>query len=69
MYVKSFDYSQLSGAGVTGSTTPVIDTLCGPLRDAAGAANVSVGGVPYLVSTTAVYYPCGLIANSLFTGF
>ncbi|KAJ3354711.1 hypothetical protein GGF32_002390 [Allomyces javanicus] len=50
-YVKSFDPSQLKGLTVTADT---IESNCKPLGKVPGSTN------------NAVYYPCGLIANSMF---
>jgi hypothetical protein len=59
-YVKSFDTDQLLGRTITPSQA---DKSCKPL----GKAN----NVTFLDGTTssedAIYYPCGLIANSLFS--
>ena len=66
-YVKSFDLNQLSG-----STDLRSDTNCAPI-DTVGNSKVNesqilVNGTLENVSPSAVYYPCGLIANSLFSG-
>jgi hypothetical protein len=64
-YVKSFDLKQLNGRPVE---TP--DAVCDPLGKVGSAEiNVKVGGVTVRASPDAVYYPCGLIANSMFSGF
>ena len=68
MYVKSFDLHQLAGDAVN-----PVDTVCSPLSSLAGSGvdpikSVLVNGTQVAVSSNAVYYPCGLIANSLFSG-
>jgi LEM3 (ligand-effect modulator 3) family / CDC50 family len=62
-YVKSFDLNQLGGT--TGALASL--TNCAPL-DSAKGENITVGNVTVQVDDDAVYYPCGLIANSLFSG-
>jgi hypothetical protein len=61
-YVKSFDVKQLGGAANTD-----LDN-CEPLKHASNNT-VVVNGVSTPVQPTAIYYPCGLIANSMFSGF
>ncbi|KAJ1499747.1 hypothetical protein HMI54_009810 [Coelomomyces lativittatus] len=51
-YVKSFDASQLKGLEVSADT---IESNCSPF-----------GKVPNAPNPDTVYYPCGLIANSIF---
>ncbi|KAJ3347053.1 hypothetical protein HDU91_006865 [Kappamyces sp. JEL0680] len=66
MYVKSFDLTQLGGTAVFKDAKPTIDQLCDPLMKAAGET-VTVNGAVIDVNKDAVYYPCGLIANSMFS--
>lgn len=68
MYVKSYNLHQLNGAS-TNLAELQKEGACNPL---AGASN---DNVPIIVNNqtlkptaNAVYYPCGLIANSLFSG-
>ena len=67
-YVKSFDLNQLAG-----STELKTDTNCAPLDRVENSGVVEppirVNGVLVNVSSCAQYYPCGLIANSMFSGF
>lgn len=63
-YVKSFDLKQLGGQADQGPTDL---ENCEPLRFADPATQVVVGGANVTVLPGAVYYPCGLIANSLFS--
>ena len=68
MYVKSFDLHQLAGDAVT-----PVDPVCDPLSSPASSVDsankvVVVNGTQLNISSNAVYYPCGLIANSLFSG-
>lgn len=62
-YVKSFDLNQLKGQAVT-----TVDPLCSPLDKPSGTTGIVVNNANVTVSKDAVYYPCGLIANSLFSG-
>ncbi|KXS19927.1 Lem3/Cdc50 [Gonapodya prolifera JEL478] len=50
-YVKSYDSSQLRGDVVTASS---LSDTCSPIKQPANSSNVQ-------------YYPCGLIANSMFS--
>ncbi|KAJ3225190.1 hypothetical protein HK099_007202 [Clydaea vesicula] len=61
-YVKSFDSAQLAGAVV-----PVdkLSVACDPLRQP--TPNKKIGKSNVIIANGAQYYPCGLIANSLFT--
>jgi hypothetical protein len=61
-YVKSFDLKQLGGVADLG----VSDT-CEPLRYPPANTTVVVDGQTVPILPGAVYYPCGLIANSLFS--
>jgi hypothetical protein len=64
-YVKSFDLKQLNGQAVLNP-----DSACDPLGKVGQAeVTVRVGGETIRVGSDAVYYPCGLIANSMFSGF
>jgi hypothetical protein len=63
-YVKSFDLKQLNGQAVVHP-----DSVCDPLgKVGSNQVTVKVGGQTVQVSPDAVYYPCGLIANSMFSG-
>jgi hypothetical protein len=60
-YVKSYDSAQLLGTIVSADS---LTTSCDPLRKASGVV-FNDGSKP---DSDAQYYPCGLIANSMFTG-
>jgi hypothetical protein len=62
-YVKSFDLKQLKGQALTS-----VDAACDPLSKVPKPENVKVNGQTVSTSPDAIYYPCGLIANSLFSG-
>ncbi|KAI8593533.1 CDC50/LEM3 family [Geranomyces variabilis] len=69
-YVKSFDANQLKG-----DLTAPASKNCDPLLSVAAGTNVNVGGQSVPAKGVAVgnsqigpwYYPCGLIANSMFS--
>ncbi|KAJ3129531.1 hypothetical protein HK098_001007 [Nowakowskiella sp. JEL0407] len=64
-YVKSFDYDQLAGKIVANSTgAKGLNVMCEPVRDASAVVVGTSVGV-----SGAQYYPCGLIANSMFSDF
>ena len=66
-YVKSYDSTQLDGSA--GLATP--NSACSPL-DVPGNPLIPPGSYPWVTNGTfpnnAVIYPCGLIANSYFSG-
>lgn len=63
-YVKSFDLKQLQGNAVNPP-----DAICAPLDKVdITTTTVKVNGVSTAPNAGAVYYPCGLIANSIFSG-
>lgn len=68
-YVKSFDSSQLLGNYKTVSN---LDPGCDPLKTVPtdGSVWVMFNGTNTTINSShnAQYYPCGLIANSLFSG-
>ncbi|KAJ1549863.1 hypothetical protein HK096_010012, partial [Nowakowskiella sp. JEL0078] len=65
-YVKSFDPDQLTGK--VRNVTDLV-TTCDPIRTPpVQSFNISDGSIVTTV-TGAQYYPCGLIANSLFSDF
>ncbi|KAJ3252293.1 hypothetical protein HK103_001638 [Boothiomyces macroporosus] len=64
-YVKSFDLNQLKGDAVPSGS---INSLCSPVDVPKTGVTVSINGVSVAPDADAVYYPCGLIANSLFSG-
>lgn len=59
-YVKSFDANQLRGSEDDSIGIAHLTTHCDPLRNASATTTFSV-------SPDAVYYPCGLIANSMYS--
>ncbi|KAI8894538.1 CDC50/LEM3 family [Globomyces pollinis-pini] len=63
-YVSSFDLHQLSGA-----TPTKLSPSCEPVATVKAEANVKVAlnGVSRSPAEGAVYYPCGLVANSQFS--
>ncbi|KAJ3275238.1 hypothetical protein HDV01_000965 [Terramyces sp. JEL0728] len=63
-YVKSFDLNQLKGNAVPAGS---INSLCYPVDTLSKPEDVVVNGVTVKSMSNAVYYPCGLIANSLFS--
>jgi len=74
-YVKSFDQNQLMGS--TASSCDNLATACDPLRCAGSddtAINRNNDAIKSIlrssdaIAKAAMYYPCGLIANSLFSG-
>ena len=66
-YVKSFDLQQLKGAAIYPASSLSPD--CDPLRTNDKETWVMINNVNVTVPAgSAVYYPCGLIANSLFSG-
>jgi hypothetical protein len=63
-YVKSFDAPQLAGKAVES-----VNANCGPLDTNPTDEVVLVNGQNVTVpAKSALYYPCGLIANSFFSG-
>ena len=74
-YVNSFDQNQLQGMAVTASemssnTNPLgfADTTSTNPPQPNLRENGNINGNPITPSPQAVYYPAGLIANSLFSG-
>lgn len=73
MYVKSFDLKQLGGLASSRSDLAghggCVD-LAHPSSPSSDPSlnNLLFNGEKVNASTDAVYYPCGLIANSLFSG-
>jgi LEM3 (ligand-effect modulator 3) family / CDC50 family len=67
-YVKSFDLNQLGGQKVSDASG--LDPNCDPLQYAENTWVFDSTGNNVTISKTsgAQYYPCGLIANSLFSG-
>lgn len=69
MYVKSFDLHQLGGSAVTDKAT--LDSSCSPLSSYPSLGDTKPlllgNGTEVKASPSAIYYPCGLIANSLFS--
>ncbi|KAJ3032288.1 hypothetical protein HDV00_007710 [Rhizophlyctis rosea] len=68
-YVKSFDSNQLKGQAVSLGN---LNENCKPLKEVPTGTWVVVNGVNTTVGkdsahSDAVYYPCGLIANSMFS--
>ncbi|KAJ3322553.1 hypothetical protein HDV06_002930 [Boothiomyces sp. JEL0866] len=63
-YVKSFDLNQLKGDAVSRGS---INSLCSPVDAPGSSETVTVNGVAAKPDSDAVYYPCGLIANSMFS--
>lgn len=69
-YVKSLDIDQLKGNKVT---TGSLEQNCNPLRYANDIPNnpygnfVEVSGVNVTIQSDAQVYPCGMIANSMFS--
>ncbi|KAJ3020631.1 hypothetical protein HKX48_000477 [Thoreauomyces humboldtii] len=61
-YVKSFDAKQLKG-----NAAPADDKTCTPLTNPDPNEHVVVNGVNQTVGGASFYYPCGLIANSMFS--
>lgn len=61
-YVKSFDLKQLNGEALLD-----VATECDPLGKVTLPVDVMENNEIVKSSTGAVYYPCGLIANSLFS--
>ncbi|KAI8819048.1 ligand-effect modulator 3 family [Fimicolochytrium jonesii] len=64
-YVKSFDAEQLKGSQTTPSGKGL--DLCDPLKTPPQGTTVRINGQDVAVSPNAQYYPCGLIANSMFS--
>ena len=62
-FVKSFDLKQLKGEAVD---KPAAE--CSPLDRATESITVLVNGTATQSDANAIYYPCGLIANALFSG-
>ncbi|KAI9096450.1 CDC50/LEM3 family [Phlyctochytrium arcticum] len=68
-YVKSFDASQLKGDRIGPDLNKKL-TNCEPLRTASPNDSefpLQIGGVNQTMASTAQVYPCGLIANSMFS--
>ncbi|KAJ3047885.1 hypothetical protein HK097_011080 [Rhizophlyctis rosea] len=63
-YVKSFDTDQLKG---TRKSSDKLSTNCDPLKTPPEGTWVMVNGVNTTSLSDAQYYPCGLIANSMFS--
>lgn len=70
MYVKSFDLKQLGGAALTrtelkdqGGCVDLSHPQTDPILN-----NLLFNGTKVTAAENSVYYPCGLIANSIFTG-
>ena len=61
-FVKSFDLRQLKGEAVD---KPAAE--CSPLDRASASIPVVVNGTTVQSEPNAIYYPCGLIANALFS--
>lgn len=62
-YVKSFDLKQLQGEANFN-----VPAECDPLGQVVKPVDVKVNNQSVQSQTGAVYYPCGLIANSIFSG-
>jgi hypothetical protein len=60
-YVKSFDLKQLGGSAST-----VLEN-CDPIAKVEPNSTVVVNGTRLPAAEDAIYYPCGLIANSMFS--
>jgi hypothetical protein len=66
-YVKSFDLNQLKGDPILDPKGLTLD--CDPLRENSQDTFVIKGGQNITVPAgSAIIYPCGLIANSMFSG-
>lgn len=66
-YVKSFDLNQLNGKDITDPNGLTLD--CDPLRSNPADTFVVIDNVNTSVPAgSAMIYPCGLIANSMFSG-
>lgn len=61
-YVKSFDAYQLKGDLIENASS--LTSTCDPFRS---AKDVEINGTK-IYKDNAQYYPCGLIANSFFSG-
>ncbi|KAJ3022638.1 hypothetical protein HKX48_005700 [Thoreauomyces humboldtii] len=62
-YVKSFDAGQL-----VGNAAPLSSTGCAPLANPPAGTVISLNGTGLTANANAMYYPCGLISNSMFSG-
>lgn len=63
-YVKSFDANQLKGDKLYGSQ---LSTNCDPLTVPPSGTTINGTQIPTNGPQNAQYYPCGLIANSMFS--